>query len=85
MIFTVPSTLILPPIPTPPETTKAPVVGDVVFVRSETLTNPEVAAVALKFPLNISVVSTLVLGLNCKEASDESATPEAPFTGENVR
>ena len=46
---------------------------------------PEVAAVALRFPENTSVVRTLVLGLNVKLASDDKATPEAPFTGENVK
>ena len=44
----------------------------------------EVTAVALTFPENISVVNTLVLGLNVRLASDDNATPDAPLTGENV-
>ena len=44
----------------------------------------DVTAVALTFPLNTSAVRTLVPGLNCNWASDETATPEAvAFTGEN--
>ena len=45
----------------------------------------EVTAVALTLPENISVVNTLVLGLNVRLASEDKATPEAPFTGEKVR
>ena len=44
----------------------------------------EVTAVALTLPENISVVKTLVLGLNVRLASEDKATPDAPFTGENV-
>ena len=41
------------------------------------------AAVADKLPENMSTVSTLVPGLNWSWASLETATPDAPFTGEN--
>ena len=43
-----------------------------------------VAAVADKLPEKISVVRTLVPGLNCRTESEETATPEAvAFTGLN--
>ena len=43
-----------------------------------------VAAVADKLPEKISVVRTLVPGLNCRVESEETATPEAvAFTGLN--
>ena len=43
-----------------------------------------VAAVALRFPENTSVVNTFVPGLNCNVESDETATPEAvALTGLN--
>ena len=72
------------PIPTPPVTTKAPVVVDVEGVDAVAPTNPDVTAVALTLPENISVAKTLVLGLNVRLASDDRATPDAPLTGENV-
>ena len=42
-----------------------------------------VTAVPDKLPENTSVVRTFVAGLNCNVFSDDTATPEPPFTGEN--
>ena len=58
-------------------------VDDVVLTILVTLSSTTVDAVPDKFPENTSVVSTLVAGLNCNVASEETATPDAPFTGEN--
>ena len=44
-----------------------------------------VTAVPDKLPEKTSVVSTFVAGLNCKDASDDTATPLAPLTGENSK
>ena len=41
------------------------------------------AAVADKLPEKTSVVRTFVPGLNCNVDSELTATPLAPFTGEN--
>ena len=55
------------------------------YVRFPTANKPEVAAVALRLPLNTPDVSTLLKELNVRLVSVERATPEPPFTGENVK
>ena len=80
LIVKSPATNTLPPIPTPPVTTSAPVeelveaVEPVTFIFTALTDTPAV---------NVLVVSVLDAGLNKSPASEETATPLPPFTGEN--
>ena len=82
-IPTLPPTITDWPIPTPPDTTKAPVVVLVEAVLSVTPTNPDVVPVAEIFPENVFAVITFVAGLTVNPLSLETATPDPPLTGEN--
>ena len=75
-----PATNKLPPMPTPPVTTNAPVAGLVEAVEPVTFT---VAAFTDTPAVNVFVVSVLDAGLNNSPASEETATPLPPFVGEN--
>ena len=69
----------LPPIPTPPVTTKAPVDVFVDAVEPETLAVDVLVVVAD----NVESETVFDDGLNVSPVSEETATPLPPFTGEN--
>jgi hypothetical protein len=66
--------------PTPPVTIKAPDVVDVEAVEPDTLATTVFTDTPAE---NVLVVSVFEAGLNNNPASEETATPLPPFTGEN--